>query len=82
MLTILTTQYSLSWMSGPIVYRPCTGGPQCLNFVFSFFAVLEFELRTYTLTHSTSPFLCVCDGFFEIGSCKLFAQAGFKPRAS
>jgi hypothetical protein len=24
---------------------------------FLFFAVLEFELRAYTLSHSTSPFL-------------------------
>jgi hypothetical protein len=30
------------------------------------------------LSHSTSPFLC-CFFFFEIGSLKLFAQAGFKP---
>jgi hypothetical protein len=31
-----------------------------------FFVVLGFELRVYTLSHSTSPFL-FCDGFFEIG---------------
>jgi hypothetical protein len=35
--------------------------------------VLEFELRAYTLSHSTSP--CFCDGFFEIQSHELFAQA-------
>jgi Na+-transporting NADH:ubiquinone oxidoreductase subunit NqrE len=31
--------------------------PSFLSFVVSFFAVLEFELRDYTLSHSTSPFL-------------------------
>jgi hypothetical protein len=41
-----------------------------------FFAVLEFELRAFTLSHSTSPFFV--KGFFEIRSHKLFAQAGFK----
>jgi hypothetical protein len=40
---------------------------------FFCFAVLGFELRTYTLGHSTSPIFVM--GFFEIGSCKLFAQA-------
>jgi hypothetical protein len=43
-----------------------------------FFLVLGFELRAYTLSHSTSPFF----GFSEIGSHKLFAWAGFKPRSS
>jgi hypothetical protein len=28
------------------------------------FVVLGFELRVYTLSHSTSPFF-VCDGFFS-----------------
>jgi hypothetical protein len=37
---------------------------------FFFFVVLEFELRAYTLSHSTSP--------FEIRSRELFAWAGFK----
>jgi hypothetical protein len=45
-----------------------------LFFFFFFFAVLEFELRAYTLSHSTSPFFVT--GFFEIGSCELFALAG------
>jgi hypothetical protein len=31
-------------------------------FFFFFFVVLGFELRAYTLSHSTN--LCVCDGFF------------------
>jgi hypothetical protein len=38
-----------------------------------FFSVLRFELRAYTLSHSTSPFFV--KGFFSIGSCELFAQA-------
>jgi hypothetical protein len=41
-----------------------------------FFEVLRFELRDYALSHSTSPFFVM--SFFEIGSCKLFAQAGFE----
>jgi uncharacterized membrane protein SirB2 len=55
-------------------------------FLFIYFVILGFELRAYTLSHSTSPlcfcFVCVCVcvmGFFKIGSHKLFAQAGFKP---
>jgi hypothetical protein len=43
---------------------------------FFFFVVLGFEPRTYTLSHSTSPFF-VKGFFFEIGSRKLFALAGF-----
>jgi hypothetical protein len=27
--------------------------------LFGFFPVLEFELRAYTLSHSTSPFLVI-----------------------
>jgi hypothetical protein len=38
------------------------------------FVILEFELRAYTLSHSTNPFLC----FFEIGCSELFAWAGFE----
>jgi hypothetical protein len=34
-------------------------------------AVLGFELRAYTLGHSTGPF---CVGFFEIGSQELIAR--------
>jgi hypothetical protein len=45
-------------------------------FFFFIFAVLAFELRAYTLSHSTSPIFVM--GFFKIGSCELFAQAGFK----
>jgi hypothetical protein len=41
-----------------------------------FFVVLELELRTYTLNHSTSPLFVV--GFLKIDSYKLFAWAGFE----
>jgi hypothetical protein len=44
---------------------------------FFFFAVMGLELRTYALSHSTSPFF-VMGFFFEIESCELVAQAGFK----
>jgi hypothetical protein len=33
-----------------------------LSFPF-LFVVLGLEVRTYTLSHSTSPFLCVCEEF-------------------
>jgi hypothetical protein len=39
--------------------------------------VLGFELRTYTLSHSTNPIFVM--GFFEIGSHELFVEAGFRP---
>jgi hypothetical protein len=38
--------------------------------------VLGFELRAYTMSHSTSLFFV--KGFFKIGSHKLFSGAGFK----
>jgi hypothetical protein len=41
-----------------------------------FFAVLEFGLRTYTVSHSTSHIFVIV--FFKIGSHKLFAQASFE----
>jgi hypothetical protein len=52
-----------------------------LFFLFvCFLAVLGFELRALhllcRLSHSTSPFFVL--GIFEIGSLKLFAQAGLK----
>jgi hypothetical protein len=49
-------------------------------YFYFFFAVLGLELRAYTLSHSTTLFFC--DRFFEIGSCELFARAGFEPRSS
>jgi hypothetical protein len=42
-----------------------------------FFAVLGFELKDYTLSHSTSPF-CVMGFFFEIGSLEVFPQSDLK----
>jgi hypothetical protein len=42
------------------------------------FRRLRFELRAYTLNHSTRLFFFVCDGYFQIGSLELFAQAGFE----
>jgi hypothetical protein len=42
---------------------------------FFFFAVLGFELRTYTSSHYTSLFVM---GFFEVGSHELLVQAGFE----
>jgi hypothetical protein len=47
-----------------------------LGFFFFFFAVLEFELKAFTLSHSTSPILVIC--FSEVGLGELFAQVGFK----
>jgi hypothetical protein len=52
-----------------------------INLSSFFFTVLEFELKAYTLSHSTSLFFC--EGFFlELGSHQLFAQAGFEPWSS
>jgi hypothetical protein len=48
--------------------------------VVFFFAILGLELRTYTLSHSISPFVFVM-GFFEIGPRELFARAGFEPQS-
>jgi hypothetical protein len=50
---------------------------QILQFllVFCFFPLLGFELRAFTLSHPPAFF---CDEFFEIGSHKLFVQAGFE----
>jgi hypothetical protein len=49
-------------------------------FIYLFIAVLGFELRAYTLSHSTSPFLWWV--FFEIGSWEQFVLAGLNPRSS
>jgi hypothetical protein len=57
----------------------CSFFPFSSSFFF-FLAVLGLELRAYTLSHSTSPFLVM--GFFEIGSHELFAWAGFEPQSS
>jgi hypothetical protein len=42
-----------------------------------FFSGLGFELRAYTLSHSTNPIFV--KGFCEIRSHELFACASFKP---
>jgi hypothetical protein len=47
---------------------------------FIFFAILGFELRAYTSSHSTSLFFL--KGFFKTGSLQRFAQAGYKPQSS
>jgi hypothetical protein len=46
-------------------------------FFLIFFLVLGFELKAYTLSHSTSPFFVMV--FFELGSHKLFVWVGFDP---
>jgi hypothetical protein len=46
--------------------------------LFSFFKVVGFELRAYTLSHSLHQAL-FCDWFFKIGSLGLFAGVGFEP---
>jgi hypothetical protein len=48
----------------------------CIQSGEFFFSVLEFELRAYTLSSSSNPFLWWV--FFKIGSRKLFAQADFE----
>jgi hypothetical protein len=53
------------------------GGVDSNIYLFIFFAVLEFELRDYTLSHSTSPLFLM--GFLKIGSQEIFAQVGFQP---
>jgi hypothetical protein len=72
----------LPWSSSPtrlvLGSRESDHFNQIYSFLFFFFVVLGFEFRVYTLSHS-SP-LCVV--FFEIGSHKLFAQAGFEPWSS
>jgi hypothetical protein len=56
---------SCGWKFG--IYSGCNGNP--LKVFFFFFSVLGFELRAYTLSHSTRPFFVM--GFFEIGSSEL-----------
>jgi hypothetical protein len=51
----------------------------CYIFIYLFSAVLGFELRAFTLSHSTSPVFV--KGFLEIGSHNLFARAGFELRS-
>jgi hypothetical protein len=53
--------------------------PQACTEILFFFSVLGLELRAFTLSHSTSPFVL---GIFKIGSLELFASADFEPQAS
>jgi hypothetical protein len=46
-----------------------------IYYYYYIFAVLVFEVRAYTLSHSTSPFYGMV---FKTVSGKLFAQAGFE----
>jgi hypothetical protein len=41
-------------------------------FIYLFIAVLGFEHKAITLSHSASPF--ICEGFCEIESFKQFAS--------
>jgi hypothetical protein len=53
----------------------------CISFLSFFsFVALGLELRAFSLSHSTSPFLV--KGFFKTGSCELFVQAGFQQQSS
>jgi hypothetical protein len=61
--------------------RAEAGSQQLFNplvLLFIYFAVLAFELGAYNLSHSTSSVFVLVTVFFEIGSCELFARAGFK----
>jgi hypothetical protein len=50
-----------------------------LHFIlFIYFAVLGSELKAYTLNHSSITFFV--KGFFETGSCKLFAEVSHHRR--
>jgi hypothetical protein len=53
---------------------------KCILLIYLFIAALGFELKTYTLSHSTRPFSMM--GFSKIGSGELFAWAGFEPPSS
>jgi hypothetical protein len=48
-----------------------------INTKDNFFPLLGFELSTYTLSHSTSPFFVM--GFFKTGSHKLFLHVAIEP---
>jgi hypothetical protein len=48
------------------------------NSKFFFFSVLGFELKAYTLSHSTSPFFVCVMGFFQDRVSQTICQAGFK----
>jgi hypothetical protein len=48
--------------------------PSLLSLIILFFSELRFELRTYTLSHSTSP----CNGFFQNRVSQTICLAGFE----
>jgi hypothetical protein len=50
-----------------------------VSFLFFFLAVLGLELRALTWSQLHQPYYC--EGFFEIGSCELFAWVGFEPQS-
>jgi hypothetical protein len=52
--------------------------PKLLVTCFFFFSVLGFELKAYTLSHSTSPFFVCVMGFFQDRVSQTICQAGFK----
>jgi hypothetical protein len=58
------------------------GGGLLKTYSFFFFVVLEFELRAYTLSHSTSFFWCVIFFFFQDRvSGTILPRVGFEPRS-
>jgi hypothetical protein len=67
--------HGLTLLSPAVLGLLSTGGAESF-----FFLVLGFELRAYTLSHSTSLFIVL--GIFKIGSCELFTLAGFEPQSS
>jgi hypothetical protein len=64
------------WMLLPQPQQGLQALATCTQFIYfvCVCVVLGLELRAYTLSHSTTLF---CDGFFKIGSPRLFPQAGF-----
>jgi hypothetical protein len=72
-------QSSTRLLSVGIFLSLCVCVCMCFALVFFFLVVVVqgFEFRAFILNHSTSPIFV--KGFFEIGSCKLFARAGFEP---
>jgi hypothetical protein len=79
---ILGTRIPALLVPGPPVVAP--GRTPVLScpvlFFFFFFAVLGFELRTFTLSHPAKPFSV--RGFFKIGFQRLFAWTGLELRSS
>jgi hypothetical protein len=61
---------TLEWETAVLTFQPTK---QALFF----FAVLGFELKAYTLSHSTNIFWVIFF-LFEIGTCKLFARLNWR----